>query len=346
MNLHRFDVQTIKNVELRRKPFKTAKLQKWSKYNDFHRFDVKTSKQRKTQNIKLRWICIDLTSKRSKMLSYVAKHSNNAKLQKWSNYNELHRFDVKTSNQQNIVMSQNIRNTIKTLRLNKSDQITMNLHRFDVTKHSKRGTSQNNAKAKDQITMNLHRFDVKTIKNVELRRKPFKTAKLQKWSKYNDFHRFDIKNFKTTQNNAKVIKLQWICIDLTSKWSKMLLCRKTFQTTENYKSDQIASTSKRAKCWVTSQKFKTTLNYKSDQNTMTCIDLMSKIQNNAKLESDQITMNLHRFDVQTIKNVELRRKPFKTAKLQKWSKYNDLHRFDVKSNHITMNLHRFDVKTN
>ena len=116
----------------------------------------------------------------------------------------------------------------------------------------------------DQITMNLHRFDVQTIKNVELRRKPFKTAKLQKWSKYNDFHRFDVKNFKTTQNN----------------------------------------------------------------------------------ESDQITMNLHRFDVQTIKNVELRRKPFKTAKLQKWSKYNDLHRFDVKSNHITMNLHRFDVKTN
>ena len=56
-------------------------------------------------------------------------------------------------------------------------------------------------------------------------------------------------------------------------------------------------------------------------------------------------MNLHRFDVQTIKNVELRRKPFKTAKLRKWSKYNDLNRFDVKSNHITMNLHRFDVKT-
>ena len=71
----------------------------------------KRSKQRKTPNaIKLRWICIDLTSKWSKMLSYVANHSkplnyksdqigrqndlkcwvtsqiiqNNAKLQKWS----------------------------------------------------------------------------------------------------------------------------------------------------------------------------------------------------------------------------------------------------------------------
>ena len=42
-----FDVQMIKNVELRRKTFKTAKLQKWSNW----------------------------TSKRSKMLSYVANHS-------------------------------------------------------------------------------------------------------------------------------------------------------------------------------------------------------------------------------------------------------------------------------
>ena len=74
-----------------------AKLQKWSKSNDLHRFDVKTIK----------------------MLSYVAKHSkqsettkviqiqwlpsigcqndqNKAKLQKWSKSNDLHRLDVKT----------------------------------------------------------------------------------------------------------------------------------------------------------------------------------------------------------------------------------------------------------
>ena len=145
MNLHRFDVQTIKNVELRRKPFKTAKLQKWSKYNDFHRFDVKNFKTTKV---------IEL--------------------------HEFHWFDVQT---------------IKTTQNNESDQ----------------------------ITMNLHRFDVQTIKNVELRRKPFKTAKLQKWSKYNDFHRFDVKNFKTTLN-YKSDQLTWIssiwCS--TSKWSKML----------------------------------------------------------------------------------------------------------------------------
>ena len=113
--LHRFDVQTIKNVELRRRTFKTAKLQKWSNW----------------------------TSKRSKMLSYVANHSkplnyksdqigrqnelkcwvtsqtiqNNAKLQKWSKNNDLHRFDVKT---------------IKATQNSKRDQIPMNLHRFEV----------------------------------------------------------------------------------------------------------------------------------------------------------------------------------------------------------------------
>ena len=81
----------------------------------------------------------------------------------------------------------------KTSKQRKTTKI-IKLHEFQMIK-----TTQNNES--DQITMNLHRFDVQTIKNVELRRKPFKTAKLQKWSKYNDFQRFDVKNFKTTQNN-------------------------------------------------------------------------------------------------------------------------------------------------
>ena len=111
------------------------------------------SKQRKSTKVfKLRWIasiwcqkhqttqnyksdqitrkCMDLTSKRTKMLSYVGNHSkqrkstkfikvqwiasiwcqndqkcwvtsqtipNTAKLQKWSNYDEVHGFDVKTN---------------------------------------------------------------------------------------------------------------------------------------------------------------------------------------------------------------------------------------------------------
>ena len=64
----------------------TAKLQKWSTYTELHRFDVKTSKNdelrrktfKTTQNYESDQIimnCIDLTSKRSTMMSYVANHS-------------------------------------------------------------------------------------------------------------------------------------------------------------------------------------------------------------------------------------------------------------------------------
>ena len=165
-----------------------AKLRKWSKYNDLHRFHVKTIKnvafRRKTFERTLNYksnqittICIDLTSKRSKILSYVAKHSkqrkttkviklqwiasiwrqndqkcwvksqniqNNAKLRKWSNYNELHRFDVITI--KNVELR---RKTFKTTQNYKSDHITMNLHRFHVKTIK---TTQNYKN--DQITMN------------------------------------------------------------------------------------------------------------------------------------------------------------------------------------------------
>ena len=150
--------------------------------------------------------------------------------------------------------------------------------------------------------MNLHRFDVQTIKNVELRRKPFKTAKLQKWSKYNDFHRFDVKNIKTTQNcKSNQITMNYIYI--TSKWSKMLLCRKTFQTTEKYKSDQNGRQNEQND-ELRRKSFKTTQNY-------------------AKLRKWSNYNELHRFDIKTIQNVEIRRKSFKTAKLQKWSNYDE-----------------------
>ena len=155
-----------------------AKLQKWSKYNDLHRFDVKTIKA--TQNSKRDQNYDEFASiwRQNDLKCWVTSLNiqNKAKLQKWSKYNDLHRFDVKT---------------------------------IKATQNSKR----------DQITMNSHRFDVQTIKNVELRRKPFKTAKLQKWSKYNDLHRFDVKNIKTTLN---------------------------------YESDQIGRQNEQ-KCWVTSQ---------------------------------------------------------------------------------------------
>ena len=84
-------------IDLMSKTSNNAKLQKLSKYNEVHGFDVKTNKNvelrrkpfKTTQtfkSIQITMNCIDLMS----------KTSNNAKLQKWSNYDELHRFDVKT----------------------------------------------------------------------------------------------------------------------------------------------------------------------------------------------------------------------------------------------------------
>ena len=135
--------QNVQNFWVRSQNYKSnqiIKLQKqqirinlhrnWSNYNELHRFDVKTVKNRKT--IKLRSICIDLTSKTSQNIL------NNAKLQNWSNYNELHRI---------------------------------------------------------------------------------KNRKTTNWSNYNELHRFDVKTIKTTQNYDQIITN---CIDLTSKRSKLL----------------------------------------------------------------------------------------------------------------------------
>ena len=60
------------------------------------------------------------------------------------------------------------------------------------------------------------------------------------------------------------------------------------------------------------QKHQTTQTYKSIQITMNCIDLMSKTSNNAKLQKWSNYDELDRFDVKTVKNVELRPKPFQT----------------------------------
>ena len=106
--VHRFDVKTIKNVELRPKPFQTQQNYKsdqikmncidlTSKRSKILSYFPNHSKFSKTTKvIKIQWICIDLTSKRSKMLSYVQTIPNSAKLQKCSNHDELQRFDVKT----------------------------------------------------------------------------------------------------------------------------------------------------------------------------------------------------------------------------------------------------------
>ena len=125
-DLHRFYVNTIKMLSYVAKHSKQRKTTKWPKSNDLHFKTIKKVElRRKTFKTKLNYksdlnyksvqnsmSCIDLTSKRSKMLSYVAKHSkqrkttkpiklqwiasigcqndqNKPKLQKWSESNDL-----------------------------------------------------------------------------------------------------------------------------------------------------------------------------------------------------------------------------------------------------------------
>ena len=148
-----------------------SKLQKYSNYDEFASIW--------SRNDKKYW----LTSQTVQ---------NKAKLQNWSKYNELHRFYVKT---------------IKTTQNYKSDQITTNCMDLTSERSKQRKTwkvikipwiasiwsenDQNNAKLRElsnyhELHRNnaklrkssnyneLHRLDVKTIKNVELRRKTFK----------------------------------------------------------------------------------------------------------------------------------------------------------------------------
>ena len=110
--LHRYDVKKIENVELRRKTFKTTQNLK-SDQNTMNCFDLMTkrSKQRKTPKvIKIQWLA----------WIWWQNDQNNAKLRKWSNYNELHRYDVKKI--ENVELR---RKTFKTTQYYESDQIIM-----------------------------------------------------------------------------------------------------------------------------------------------------------------------------------------------------------------------------
>ena len=146
--------------------------------------------------------------------------------------------------------------------------------------------------------MNLHRFDFKTIKNVEVRRKTFKTtqiyktdqitmncidlmskrskyAKLEKQSNNDEFASiwrqndqkmlsYVVKHSKQ-RKTTKEIKLQWIA----SIWHQNDL--KCWDTSQNYKCDHITIYLHRFDV----KTITTTQNYESDQIIMHCIDLMS-----------------------------------------------------------------------
>ena len=132
---------------------------------NLNRFDVKTITT--TQNYESDQIimyCINLTSKRSKKLSYVPK------LQKWSNYKNC--IDLMFKRSKNAKLQKQSNN----------DQFAsiwrQNEQKCWVTSQN----IQNNAKLRKWSNYNeLHRFDVKTFKTFELGRKTTKVIKLQ-WS--------------------------------------------------------------------------------------------------------------------------------------------------------------------
>ena len=176
---------------------------------------VKHSKQRKsTKVMKLQWIAS----------IWCLKHQTNAKLQKWSYFDEFasiwRQNDQKT---QNYI----------------SNQITINFHRFEVKtiknfklRRKTFKTTQNYES--DQIIMNC--IDLTSNdQNFWVSRKTTKVIKLQ-WIasiiKQSNMLSYVVKHSKL-RKTTKVIKLQWIA----SIWHQNDL--KCSDTSQNYKSDQI-----------------------------------------------------------------------------------------------------------
>ena len=148
----------------------------WRQNNQKHWGTVaKHSKQRKTTKlIKLQWI--DSIG--------CQNDQNNSKLQTRSNYEQFASI-WRQNDKKSSVTSQNIQNNAKLHNWSNYNELLL----FDVKTIK---TTQNYKR--DQITINLHRFDVKTIKNIEVRSQNIQNnAKLQNWSNYNASHRFDVK---------------------------------------------------------------------------------------------------------------------------------------------------------
>ena len=188
--------QNYQNVEVLRKTFKT------------------------TQNYESDQIimhCINWSSKLSKKLSYVPKLQtrsnnnefasiwrqndqkcwvtsqniqNNAKLQNWSNYNELHRFDVKTIKNAKLQKQSNYDQFASIWRQNDKN--------FEIRRKTFK-TTQNYES--DQIIMNCIDWSSKRSKKLS------NVPKLQKWSNYNELHRFVVKRIKTFGSGRKTTKV-------------------------------------------------------------------------------------------------------------------------------------------
>ena len=212
--MHRIDVKTIKNVAFRRKTFE------------------RTLNYKSNQ---ITTICIDLTSKRSKILSYVAKHSkqrkttkvikiqllalirrrkdtkcrvksqniqNNAKLQKWSYYDEFP--SIWRQNDKNVELR---RKTFKTTLNYKSNQITMTCIDL-MSKTSKQRKTTNTIKLQWIASIWRHNDQKCWIRSQNNQN----NAKLQKWSYNDEFASISCQNDQNYKNDQITMN----CIDLTS----------------------------------------------------------------------------------------------------------------------------------
>ena len=213
-----------------------GKLQNRSNYIELHRLDGKTIKTKLNyKSDRNPMTCIDLTSKRSKMLSYVAKHSKQRKTTKpiklqWiaSIGCQNDQTTLKTTKAINLqwlasIICQNDQNKAKLQKWSKSND----LHRFYVKTIKMLKTTQNYKT--DQITMicidwmSKRSKQRKTTKVIKLQwlawiicQNDQNNGKLQNRSNYIELHRLYGKTIKT-KLNYKSDRNPMTCIDLTSK---------------------------------------------------------------------------------------------------------------------------------
>ena len=138
------------------------------------------SKNQTTQNYKSDQItvkCMDFTSKRTKMLSYVGNHSKQRKSTKVIKIQWIASIWCQ-NDKKCLVTSQTIQNTAKLQKWSNLRWIGSIWRQNDKKCWVTSQTIPNTAKLQKWSNYDeLHWFDVKTINNVELRPKPFKTQR-------------------------------------------------------------------------------------------------------------------------------------------------------------------------
>ena len=241
-----------------------AKLQKWSKYNDFASI----------------WCQND---------------QNNAKLPNRSNYDELHWFDVELAKMSSFVTKHSKqRKTPKVIKIQWLESIWCRIGKNVEFCHKTFKTTQNYQS--DQITMNCMHLTSNWQKCRVLSQNIQNNAILQKWSKYNDFASI-LSKWSKQRKTTKAIKLRWIAWIWRRIGKNVEFCHKTFKTTQNSK---------------------------SDQNTMNCIDLTSNwskhvenYQNDSKqCKTPKVIVELQWLCIDLMSKWSKQRKTTKSIKLR------------------------------